>query len=413
MAGARRANEVNPPGAPGRVNEAAGLADLPGGGNLALQGFGSAPGAKGVPMGASGVLPDARQIDRMPTVTAFVGASGEGPAGEAVLVTSQAAFEAGFGASGDLALAVSHYFLNGGPDAWMMRTGPALGSPDWDAAFAALDAVKGLSLLVLPAEADPVVQARALAYAEERRAFVIFDPPPAVVDAATAKAWLEGAPALRRPNAAAYLPRLLVDGDPSPRAFAGSGAVAGVIVRTDLARGVWKAPAGREASIAGARGLASQPDGGEIARLTALGINALRSLPTHTTVVWGARTLAGADGGGSEWKYVNVRRLALMIERSVRAGTEWAVFEPNAEPLWAAVRQSVGAFLHGLFRDGAFQGATPRDAYFVKCDRTTMTQADVNSGRLIGEIGIAPVKPAEFIILRFGHKLGGGEDTTN
>jgi phage tail sheath protein FI len=102
-----------------------------------------------------------------------------------------------------------------------------------------------------------------------------------------------------------------------------------------------------------------------------------------------------------------------MIERSVRAGTEWAVFEPNAEPLWAAVRQSVGAFLHGLFRDGAFQGATPRDAYFVKCDRTTMTQADVNSGRLIGEIGIAPVKPAEFIILRFGHKLGGGEDTTN
>jgi len=356
-------------------------------------------------------VPGEHQFDRLPTVTAFVGASGDGPAGQAVRVTSQAAFEAVFGTSGDLALAVSHYFLNGGPDAWIVRTRPAKGSPDWDAAFAGLDAVEGLSLLVLPAEVDPIVQARALAYAEERRAFVILDPPPAVVDAATATAWLEGASGLRRANAAAYLPRLLVDGDPSPRLFAGSGAVAGVIVRTDLARGIWKAPAGREASIVGARGLASQPDSREIARLTALGINALRSLPTHATVVWGARTLAGADGGGSEWKYVNVRRLALMIERSVDAGTQWAVSEPNAEPLWAAVRQSVSAFLHGLFRDGAFQGATPRDAYFVKCDRTTMTQADVDSGRLIGEIGIAPVKPAEFVILRFGHKLGGGDDT--
>lgn len=362
-------------------------------------------------MGASGAMPGANQIDRLPTVAAFVGVSGGGTAGQAVKVTSQAAFEAAFGAPGDLALAVSHYFLNGGPEAWIVRTGPAPGPADWDAAFLALDGIAGLSLLVLPGEADPAVQARVLAYAERRRAFAILDPPSGVVDAATAKAWLQTAPGLRQPNAAAYLPRLLVDGDPAPRPFASSGAVAGVIVRTDLTRGVWKAPAGREASIAGTRGLASQPDSAEIERLTALGINALRSLPTHETVVWGARTLAGADGSGSEWKYVNVRRLALMIERSVDAGTRWATFEPNAEPLWARLRQSVGAFLHELFRDGALQGGTPREAYFVNCGATTMTQADLDAGRLIGEIGIAPVKPAEFVILRFGHRLGGGEDT--
>lgn len=364
-------------------------------------------------MGGSGPAQGAHQIDRLPTVAAFVGASGDGPAGQAVNVTSQAAFEAAFGAAGDLALAVSHYFLNGGIEAWIVRTDMESGSPDWDAAFLALTAVEGLSLLVMPGEANPAVQAAAVTYVEGRRAFVILDPPTAVVDAATAKAWLETAPGLRQPNAAAYVPRLLVDGDPAPRQFANSGAVAGVIVRSDLTRGIWKAPAGREASIAGTLGLASQPDSREIERLTALGINALRSVPTRDTIVWGARTLAGADGVGSEWKYVNVRRLALMIERSVDAGTRWAIFEPNAEPLWAGLRQSVGAFLHELFRDGAFRGATPREAYFVKCDRTTMTQADVDAGRLIGEIGIAPVRPAEFVVLHFGRNLGGGDDTDN
>lgn len=364
-------------------------------------------------MGAAGAAPDAHRIDRLPTVAAFIGASGDGPDGQAVKVASQAAFEAVFGASGDLALAVSYYFLNGGPEAWIVRTDATSGSPDWNAAFLALDAVEGLSLLVLPGEADSAVQARALVYAEGRRAFVILDPPTAVVDAASAKAWLETAPGLRQPNAAAYLPRLLVDGSPAPRPFVSSGAVAGVIARTDLTRGIWKAPAGREASIAGTRGLASQSDSAAIERLTALGINALRSLPTGETVVWGARTLAGADGAGSEWKYVNVRRLALMIERSVDAGTRWAAFEPNAEPLWAALRRSVGAFLHELFRDGAFQGATPREAYFVNCGATTMTQADLGAGLLIGEIGIAPLKPAEFVVLRFGRNLGGGDDSNS
>ena len=116
--------------------------------------------------------------------------------------------------------------------------------------------------------------------------------------------------------------------------------------------------------------------------------------------MWGARTLQGADAAASEWKYVSVRRLALFLEESIDRGLRWAAFEPNAEPLWESVRRSVAAFLAGLFRDGAFPGRTPDDAFFVRCGADTMTQNDIDNGRLVVEIGIAPVRPAEFVILR-------------
>jgi phage tail sheath protein FI len=140
--------------------------------------------------------------------------------------------------------------------------------------------------------------------------------------------------------------------------------------------------------------------------LNPLGINCLRSLPVYGTVCWGARTLLGADQMASEWKYVPVRRLALYLEASLFNGTQWVVFEPNDEPLWAQIRLNVGAFLQQLFRQGAFQGSKPSDAYFVRCDSTTTTQADINQGVVNIVVGFAPLKPAEFVVLQIQQIAG-------
>jgi hypothetical protein len=172
-----------------------------------------------------------------------------------------------------------------------------------------------------------------------------------------------------------------------------SGAVAGVYARTDNSRGVWKAPAGTGANLLSVSGLFYNVTDSESESVSALGINCLRTFPTGT-LVWGARTLEGADQGASEWKYVPVRRVALFIEESIYRGTQWAVFEANAEPLWAQIRLNVGALLQELFRQGAFQGNTPRDAYFIKCDATTTTQNDINAGMVNVVVGFAPLKPA-------------------
>jgi phage tail sheath protein FI len=137
-----------------------------------------------------------------------------------------------------------------------------------------------------------------------------------------------------------------------------------------------------------------------------MGINCLRTLPVYGNVVWGSRTLHGQNDRGSEWKYVPVRRMALFLEESLYRGTQWVVFEPNDEPLWAQIRLNIGAFLQGLFRQGAFQGRTPREAYFVKCDRETTTQADINLGIVNILIGFAPLKPAEFVVIKIQQIAG-------
>jgi phage tail sheath protein FI len=131
-------------------------------------------------------------------------------------------------------------------------------------------------------------------------------------------------------------------------------------------------------------------------------VNAIRRFPGKGVLVWGARTIQGAEQGGSEWKYVPVRRLGLYVEHSIDRGTQWAVSEPNDESTWAKLRQQVTAFLTGLFRMGAFAGRTPAESYFVHCGDDTMTQDDIDNGRLNIVIGIAPLKPAEFVILRIG-----------
>ena len=140
--------------------------------------------------------------------------------------------------------------------------------------------------------------------------------------------------------------------------------------------------------------------------LNPLGINCLRVFPVNGRVVWGARTLRGADQLADEYKYIPVRRLALFIEESLYRGTQWVVFEPNDEPLWAQIRLNVGAFMHNLFRQGAFQGKTPRDAYFVKCDKETTTQNDINLGIVNIVVGFAPLKPAEFVIIKIQQMAG-------
>ena len=173
--------------------------------------------------------------------------------------------------------------------------------------------------------------------------------------------------------------------------------------RTDNARGVWKAPAGTAADLLGVSGLSYNVTDSENEAVNALGINCLRIFPTGT-LVWGARTLEGADASASEWKYIPVRRLALFLEESIYSGIQWAVFEPNAEPLWAQIRLNVGAFLQKLFSQGPFQGNTPRDAYFVKCDAATTTQNDIDAGVVNVVVGFAPLKRAEFIVLTISIK---------
>jgi phage tail sheath protein FI len=192
-----------------------------------------------------------------------------------------------------------------------------------------------------------------------------------------------------------------------PRNVGGSGTVAGIYARTDSARGIWKAPAGTETPLRGARlpekGKMTDPENGAI---NPQGINALRTFPVYGTIAWGARTMDGADVKGSEWKYVPVRRTALHIEESLYQGLGWVVFEPNDEPLWGQIRLNVGSFMHDLFRQGAFQGKSPREAYLVKCDNETTTQSDINRGVVNLLVGFAPLKPAEFVVIRIQQLAG-------
>ncbi|EEF93729.1 hypothetical protein CATMIT_01637 [Catenibacterium mitsuokai DSM 15897] len=144
----------------------------------------------------------------------------------------------------------------------------------------------------------------------------------------------------------------------------------------------------------------------ENGELNQLGINCLRAMPVSGRVVWGSRTLRGADQLADEYKYIPVRRTALFIEESLFRGLKWVVFEPNDEPLWAQIRLNVGAFMHNLFRQGAFQGSSPRDAYFVRCDKDTTTQNDIDLGVVNVVVGFAPLKPAEFVVLRLQQIAG-------
>jgi uncharacterized protein len=294
------------------------------------------------------------------------------------------------------------------------------GSPSAREGIFALESADLFNILCIPpdtrgGDTDPTVYQAALTYCVARRALLVVDPPAGwrrasdiTDDQAAALSGL-GLAGVDARNAALYFPRVL-EADPlrdgQIDTFAACGAVAGVMARTDAQRGVWKAPAGIDAAVNGVRGLSVSLTDAENGDLNQLGVNCLRSFPVVGRVVWGARTLRGADQLADEYKYVPVRRLALFIEETLYRGTQWVVFEPNDEPLWAQIRLNVGAFMHGLFRQGAFQGRTPREAYLVKCDRETTTQADINLGVVNILVGFAPLRPAEFVMIRIQQLAG-------
>jgi len=258
-------------------------------------------------------------------------------------------------------------------------------------------------------DAEPVVLSAATAYCEQRRAFHIIDAPSSWDSKAEAIDGLDEFADPRSRNAALFFPRLRQPNllrNNALETFAACGAVAGVFARTDTQRGVWKAPAGLDASLVGVPQLSVPLTDAENGELNPLGINCLRAMPASGRVVWGARTLRGADQLADEYKYVPVRRTALFIEESLFRGLKWVVFEPNDEPLWAQIRLNVGAFMHNLFRQGAFQGSSPRDAYFVRCDKDTTTQNDINLGVVNVVVGFAPLKPAEFVVLKLQQIAG-------
>lgn len=362
------------------------------------------------------------------SITAFVGAATSGPVNEPALIHGFGEFERIFGGlsrASPMSYAVKQFFLNGGRDALIVRVQEASGSSVKDAdvvgarsaktGIYALENVGLFNLLCIPpldfaTDPDPSTLASALEYCEERRAMLIVDPPLAWRTKDDVEENL-GTFIPRRRNAAVYFPRLRAPDplqDNQPEVFAPCGAVAGVMARIDAEQGVWNAAAGLRATVAGVRELACELSATDLSDLNSLAVNCLRTVPVGGAVIFGARTMEGSPGMNSEWKYVPVRRLSLFLEESIRFGIAWAAYEANDESLWLQLRACIGAFMHGLYLRGAFQGARPDDAYLLKCDSTTTTQADVDSGIVNIHVGFAPLKPAEFVILRFAQKTVAG-----
>lgn len=290
----------------------------------------------------------------------------------------------------------------------------------------ALDAADIVNLLVIPpyiadsngsylnGDISSTVRGDALNYAKGRRAVFLVDPTSSWTKKEDPLASSGGVDSAafglsRDANAAIYFPRIKAP-DPQEegrlKTFVPSGVIAGLIARTDAQRGVWKAPAGTEAALAGVPDLALRLTDAENGELNPQGINCLRIFKGIGRVAWGARTMRGSDILADQWKYLPVRRTALYIEESLYRGTQWVVFEPNDERLWAQIRLNVGAFMHNMFRQGAFQGTSPRDAYLVKCDSETTTQNDINRGVVNILVGFAPLKPAEFVIIQIQQLAG-------
>ena len=277
-----------------------------------------------------------------------------------------------------------------------------------------LDRVDIFNLLCVPGESEAVVIGNLQKYCHDQRAFYIVDTfqsaqisnlissGPVGVDSGN----ITGQYSM---NSAYYFPWIQAP-DPlagnRPRLFPPCGFIAGIYAATDAARGVWKAPAGIDASLTGESGLQYVLTDLENGSLNVQAVNCLRQFKVYGDVVWGARTLQGNDQAGSQWKYVPIRRLALFLESSLYDGTQWVVFEPNDETLWGQIRLNVGAFMQGLFLQGAFQGTTPQQAYFVKCDGDNNPQSSIDQGVVNILVGFAPLFPAEFVVIQIQQMAG-------
>lgn len=366
----------------------------------------------------------AHPIEGVPTSTAaFIDIFDQGPMHKPVKIECYAEFERKFGglhARSEASYAIKQFYLNGGRVAWVVRvedgsagkqTRPCAEKLIGDAAtqtgMHALDGITPdvFSILCIPAAANldsksfVAVISAAEKYCHEKRAFLIVDPPSAIKTTDQMVQWIKTNEDLRHRNAAIYFPRLEIP-DPlkgnQPRNVGASGTLAGIYARMDQTRGVWKAPSGADADLRGAN-ISVHVSDRENNELNKLGVNALRSFPQIGNVVWGARTLETSD---SEWKYVPVRRMKIYLEKSLYRGSKWVLFEPNDDLLWARIRSSFRGLMARLFRVGAFQGMKEEDAFFIKCDETTTTQEDIDAGRLNIIVGFAPLKPAEFVLIR-------------
>lgn len=283
---------------------------------------------------------------------------------------------------------------------------------DYDNAYQIVDArVDLFNLMVLPPDATPAqsmadLWGAASVFCQQRRAFLLMDAP---ADWTTVQTAIDNVDDLRiglvKDYSALFYPQITINDNGLRRNIGASGAIAGLMARIDGTRGVWKAAAGIEADLRGIEGLRQRFSDAENGVLNPRAINTIRVFP-NGIVNWGARTMDGDNDFASEWKYIPIRRLALFIEESLYRGLKWVVFEPNDEPLWAQIRLNVGAFMQTLFRQGAFQGKTAKEAYFVKCDAETTTQTDRNLGMVNIWVGFAPLKPAEFVILYLQQMAG-------
>jgi phage tail sheath protein FI len=372
-----------------------------------------------------------RTIRRAPTsITAFVGRTLSGPINMATRITSFTEFECRFGSFANncpMSFAVRDFFNHGGTDALIVRVTISAGTDKLDeittadiigdrykhTGIYALEQANSFSfnLLCIPlakeqCATDEGLYKEATIFCDKQRAMLIADCP---------QEWdsmnkvLNGVSELSHQlgtggrSAAFYYPRIT---NPNPlnnnkvEPFPACGAVAGVIARTDKNSGVWKPPAGIEARLDNCDSLELDLTNRKNDWLNSYGCNGLRSISHYGPVIWGARTLAGNEKVGSEWKYISVRRFAAMIEESISSGASWAAFEPNDATLWTQIRTNIRGFLADLFKDGALAGNTVNDAFFVNCGNDTTTQNEIDRGLINIVIGFAPLKPAEFIVLK-------------
>lgn len=303
----------------------------------------------------------------------------------------------------------------------VVLAGGANGQPpvaaDYTATFAAFEKIRGINMLLLPGQTwnggKAIVQS-AIAHAEKMRSRMVLVDPPQGKELVTDQD-VNGLGLPTSTYTTLYYPWVKVanpyfNAEKNPNApvtvlVPPSGYAAGMWSRIDSRRGVWKAPAGVETALLGLAGLEYQVEDGEQEQLNPLGVNCYRTLPSFGPVIWGTRTLS--TNADPEWRYVPVRRTAIFIEQSVYNGIQWAVFEPNDHRLWSSLRVNIDSFMNGLFRAGAFQGQKSSDAYFVRCGLgDTMTQGDIDRGQVIVIVGFAPLKPAEFVIVRIQQKVG-------
>ncbi|MCG8491676.1 MAG: phage tail sheath subtilisin-like domain-containing protein, partial [Sneathiellales bacterium] len=302
----------------------------------------------------------------------------------------------------------------GGEDSEPLEINDYIGDEDGKAGIYALKKVPIFNILCIPpdnpeGDTDNLVYSTAASFCVKRNAMLIIDPPAKwsteyqggnLSNISLNDLGSFGAPEGR--SSVVYFPRIVIEDallNGAKRTFPASGAMAGQWSLADTSTGVWKAPAGLTSAIDGVAGLEISMSDADDGVLNPQGINCLRTFPVGGTVVWGARTMRGATALADEYRYVPVRRLLLYIMDWLEVNTRWAVFEPNDEKLWSELRLNIGSFMKGLYKDGALVGSKPDEAYFVRCDASTTTKEDQDNGIVRVQVGFAPVKPAEFVVI--------------